>query len=203
MKHLLRRGRGPWTGGVKQGEYVKPTELACTDSEVLWGKHLWPAISCADKALLELPCGRCSVGCDRSCLRYSEHDAVWQQHLSSLLARAVRAAAEYWSALGRILLLTALRKRQLAALQLNYFWHIKSPSPFYTELGTRPRASHPAAGFTKSQVAVQDLLVCPGPLLGGCCSWHQCQAKQTQVTFPSSGVSAVCLGPDVEPHLGE
>lgn len=41
------------------------------------------------------------------------------------------------------------------------------------------------------QIPSEGLLMCLRPLLEGCCSWHQCQVKQSQVTFSSSGVSAV------------
>lgn len=117
------------------------------------------------------------------------------------------AAAEYWSALGRISAADSSEEKTAGCFTAKLFLALdvahEVTSPFHIELGTRPRASRPAAGFTKSQVVAEGLFVCLGPLLGGCCSWHQCQVKQSQVIFPSHGVSAPCLGPDGEPHLGK
>lgn len=135
---------------------------------------------------------------------------VQQQDLPSLPLTPVGAAAEYWSTLGRISAANSSEEKTAGCFKAKLFLaldvaHVVTP-PFHIELGTRPWASHPAAGFTKSQIVVEGLFVCFVPLLGGCCSWPQCQVKQSQVTFPSGGVSAVhCtewLGPDGEPHLG-
>lgn len=117
------------------------------------------------------------------------------------------ATAEYWSALGRISAADNSEEKTAGCFTAKLFLALdvahRITSPFHIELGTRPWASHPAAGFTKSQVVVEGLFVCLRPLFGGCFSWDQCQMKQSQVTFPSSGVSAVRLGPDGEPPLGQ
>lgn len=130
-----------------------------------------------------------------------------QQHLSSLLSTPVGAAAEYWSVLGRISADDSSEEKTAGCFTAELFLALdvahEVTSPFPIELGTRPWASCPIAGFTKSQIVAEGLFVYLGPLLGGCCSWHQHQVKQSQVTFPSSGVSAVCLGPDGEPELGK
>lgn len=122
---------------------------------------------------------------------------VQQQDLPSLPPTPVRAAAEYWSVLGRISAANSSEDKTAGCFKAKLFLALdvahEVTSPFHTELGTRPWASHPAAGFTKSQIVAEGLFVGFVPLLGGCCSWHQLQVKQSQVTFPSGGVSAVWL----------
>lgn len=77
---------------------------------------------------------------------------MWQQHLSSLLPTPGRAAAEYGSAADNSEEKTAgcFTAKLFLALDVTH----EVTSPFHTELGTRPWASRPAAGFTKSQVRV-------------------------------------------------
>lgn len=87
----------------------------------------------------------CGVGCDRSCLWYSEYDAVWQQHLPSLLPTPVRAAAEYWSALGRISAADSSEEETAGCFTAKLFLALDGAhevtSPFHFELDTRPWAS--------------------------------------------------------------
>lgn len=96
---------------------------------------------------------------------------MWQQHLPSLLPTPVRAATEYWSALGRISAADSSEEKAAGCFTAKLFLALdvahEVTSPFHIELGTRPWASHHAAGFTKSQVVVEGLFLCLGPLLGG------------------------------------